>query len=186
MNPDDIPVFDRGRAFQVIGRPSGGLRTSALDSHAMSSSRNAAKPGRPVPFGEPDPDRFAKSELIRRSLEEQDARRAARRVEMCDEDAMAERRAVDTERKAAAELNCEEPDTSYCCELDMASVKAERGDRVLYFPTTRAAELAMGGAPSTARIKKALAMTGRDWTVYGWRWTRLADGRRHNRVRNKL
>lgn len=181
MNPDDIPVFDRGRTHRSA-LPKGGIRTAALgaDRHTLLDFKSRAKPGKPVPFHEPDPDRLAKAELIRRSLEAQEARRAA------------QRRAIDQGRieEGLNPINrsrpvtrttpiVDEPNPAFFCAPEDAVYKAERDVRVIYFESLADAELSMGGRRDSTVIKNAMAAKNSD--PYGWSWARVGDGRRRRR-----
>lgn len=136
------------------------------------------KPKR-VPFHEPDPDRFAKSEQLRLQVARAEARRAAMSEGYTEE--IRHRPQVRSAGRRAVPI-VENPDTSVCCPPEQAQVKGQRGDRVLYYPTVMVAELAFGGTRSAARIKNTLAPSGKQKDPYGWKWTLLIDRRSGRRV----
>lgn len=173
---DDVPVFDRGSASinpaTRAGLASGG---SALESALfMARKRDArdGRPGTPVPFHEPDPDRFAKAEATRKAILERDARLAAREADPVVRKSRAEWRA-NAPRKIPDIPN---PDIDWCCPPEEAAVTATRDGRTLYFASVKHAERAFDGRDTCSqRIRNALS--GMLESPYGWQWTRLKSTR---------
>lgn len=66
---NDVPVIDRGKLLADTDTVF--VSGNATGSTFGVSRRDAkdALPGRPVPFGEPDPDRFARSDALRAAFE---------------------------------------------------------------------------------------------------------------------
>lgn len=151
--------------------------------------RQKPRPGRPVPFHEPETDRLAKAELIRQTHERKDAERRERLA------------AVDIEREANGQKTIrkghkdgrrygnrtppvDNPDTSFCCAPEEAAIRGERNGVVLYFASTRQAEYAMAGIEAgkkrfriSGSLSESRTYDRSGWKPYGWNWTRLRDAR---------
>lgn len=169
---DDVPVMDK------TGHAPGGADAN-FSSGFTSLSRSGVgrrdakdrRPGTPIPFHEPDPDRFAKSEALRLRILASEARRRPQ-----DQDKP--RRPVEQVRAKRAELEkFREPRPGYTCLPEAAAVVAQRGDRKLYFATANTASQAFTGsyAKSGGPVNTALRLK---IDRFGWKWTRLRDGRR--------
>lgn len=165
------PVFDAGKHDPVSPYIRAGLTpTGKMVLHLKRDGRDR-KPGTPVPFHEPDPDRFAKAEAIRKAILERDARLAAREADPVVRKSRAEWRA-NAPRKIPDIPN---PDTNWCCPPEEAAVSAARDGRTLYFASVKNAERAFDGGLGKQRIKNALS--GMIENPYGWQWTRLESTR---------
>lgn len=151
--------------------------------------RSTPKPGRPIPFHEPEPDRVAKAELIRQTHERKEAERVARAAQ--NEAARVADGLLPTARESYGRQRVnrtppvDNPDTSFCCAPEDAAIRGERNGVVLYFSSTRQAEYAMAGVEvgkKRFRISGSLSVSRTydrsGWKPYGWNWTRLRDARR--------
>jgi hypothetical protein len=151
--------------------------------------RPKPRPGRPIPFHEPEPDRLAKAELIRQTHERKDAERLARADQ--NEAARLASGLMPTarERYGRPSVNrtppVDNPDTSFCCAPEDAAIRAERNGVVLYFANTRQAEYAMAGVEAgkkrfriSGSLSESRTYDRSGWNPYGWKWTRLRDARR--------
>lgn len=178
----DLPVFDKSRSVSLRAEDRIGLAHASGDKVRFFGFRVTDKdkrPATPVPFHEPDPDRFAKSEARRAQLERADARRAQQSAGYVED--IVNRPPVKSAGRRAVPI-VETPDLSTCCAPDAAQIKGQRGDRVVYYPTVLAAELAFGGTKTAARIKNATVRGGKLKDPYGWKWTLLIDRRSGHRV----
>lgn len=172
----DVPVFDRSNAVKE-GKERHARRETAY-GHGLSLKRNDndRRPGRPVPLGEPDPDRFAKAEAIRLAIE---AREARHRI------AGSEGRA-DTPRhhygdpRASRRKDILSPWGRYVePRPEEVVIEARRDDRVLRFRSMNEALRVMTGEKLVATSFDINA------DLYGWKWTRIRDGRTNNGGRNR-
>lgn len=173
----DVAVFDKSRASS----PDGGLRLGLgrpaqgkADGFIFRRTDSDRRPSTPVPFHEPDPDRFAKSEALRLQIEETDRRRAERFGSYEEETPVIRR----NNRYSVPDV--ENPDTTNCCAVDAARVKGQRGDRILYWRSAREADAAFDAPPTARRIENAMSSGSRLVDPYGWRWTRVGDARADN------
>ena len=176
----DIPVFDRA-ANPGSSDPATriGLAPAALGQDTrllFKRNDNDRRPGRPVPLGEPDPDRFAKAEAIRLAIE---AREARHRI------AGSEGRA-DTPRhhygdpRASRRKDILSPWGRYVePKPEEVVIEARRDDRVLRFRSMNEALRIMTGEKLVATSFDINA------DLYGWKWTRIRDGRTNNGGRNR-
>ena len=173
----DLPVFDKSRSVSLRAEDRVGLVHTAGGKFRFFGFRVTDKdkrPAKPVPFHEPDPDRFAKSAARLAMIQKADARRAQQSASYVEE--IVNRPPVKSAGARAVPV-VEEPDLSTCCPPEEAQVKGERNGRVVYYPTVLTAELAFGGTKTAQRIKNAVTPNGRLRDPYGWKWTLLIDRR---------
>ena len=176
----DIPVFDRAAnpgssdpATQI------GLVPAALGQDArllFKRNDNDRRPGRTVPLGEPDPDRFAKAEAIRLAIE---AREARHRIPGSEERAETPRHHYGDPRASRRKI-IPEPLGDYVePKPEDVVIEGRRGDQVLRFRSMNEALRIMTG--------ERLVATSFDINadLYGWKWTRVKDGRALNGGRNR-
>lgn len=167
--------MDRGRAQAINPAVRIGFSHHVTVSGRSGVSRRDYKdrrPGTPVPFHEPDPDRFAKAEALRHRILAEEKRRRP----FADPDAP--RREVQQTRAKKAELVAfKEPRTGLMCSPEIASVMGQRGARKIYFRTARDASQAFTGKSEKNGGPIQTAITYRV-ERFGWKWTRLRDGRR--------
>jgi hypothetical protein len=154
--------------------------------------RQKPRPGRPIPFHEPEPDRLAKAELIRQTHARKEAERLARAEQNETARMSTGLLPVARERYGRATVNrtppVDNPDTRFCCAPEEAAIRGERNGVVLYFASTRMAEYAMAGlevGKKRFRISGSLSESRiydrSGWEPYGWKWTRLRDTRGDNK-----
>lgn len=181
----DTAVFDKARARSPNPLHNIGFYAAGPNPVVFKRTEADARPFKVVPFHEPDPDRIAKAEALRLRLAAQDEERMARGVSPDVVYASRERHKAASwarPKRIPIVLN---PDTSECCSPEVAVVKAERGERTLYWRSLRDAEAAFGAPPGKRRIEPSLVPSNAMSDPYGWRWSRLADARRDNGGQNK-
>lgn len=172
----DTAVFDKARSQNMSRAITIGLASAQgkADGFIFRRTDSDRRPSTPVPFHEPDPDRFAKSEALRLQIEETDRRRAERFGSYEEETPVIRR----NNRYSVPDV--ENPDITNCCAVDAARVKGQRGDRILYWRSAREADAAFGAPPTARRIENAMSSGSRLVDPYGWRWTRIGDARADN------
>ncbi|HRL05093.1 MAG TPA: hypothetical protein PL098_00100 [Brevundimonas diminuta] len=170
---DDAPIMDQTQRAPGGGDAhfSGGF--AALGRSGVSRrDYKDRRPGTPVPFHEPDPDRFAKAEALRQRILAEEKRRRPK----VDPDAP--RREVQQTRIKRAELEAfKEPRAGLQCSPENAAVMGQHGTRKIYFRTAADATQAFTGkrVDSGGPVHTALRL---NIQRFGWKWTRLRDGRR--------
>lgn len=179
VSSGDLPVFDKSRSRSAGHRTVKTGKGARSDAFGFRVTDKDKRPATPVPFHEPDPDRFAKSAARLAMIQKADARRAQQSAGYVEE--IVNRPPVKSAGRRAVPV-VETPDTSTCCAPEVAQIKGQRGDRVVYYPTVLAAELAFGGTKTAARIKNATVRGGKLKDPYGWKWTLLIDRRSGHRV----
>lgn len=171
--------------------------------------RKDRRPGTPVPFHEPDPNRFALSDAIRarllREAEEKERKSLSYRRDEADRLKEKGRAAPEpksrptlAERLASADIP-EPPSMTTNTSAADAEIRATRGDKTLYFASaTEAAAAFVSPSLSTedrytmeVRYTTILRTYLRDGdgrtTVFGWQWERLVArfGRRDKNAKWK-
>lgn len=165
------PVFDRARHQP---RPR-----ERYEEYECIRNANDARPGRSVTaklLGDPDPDRFTRSEQVRRILAERDAKT---KIEG-SHDARPPRGPQSQSRTPVVD---KPPHRYMPVPPQHANIEARRGDYVMQFPTVSAAARCMTGAMEQKSIKAiSNAVGGITKSAYGWEWTRLKASRRGPRL----
>lgn len=176
---DGLPVFDRGsippRTLSRVAQPA--LRT------ALGFSRNDrdARPGTPVPCGEPHPDRLAIAEAIRQQLLAQEARY---RIGGATEGEGPEARRLRGMDKGPRKSSSQTPDIpeplGRYYKASYVAVIARRDGRELIFASPRAAVTCLTGKPATLQGIAAVtnAAKGVVRGAYGWTWERVGWAKR--------
>lgn len=177
----DTPIFDSGRSV-VVQRV-----THAPQNRTTPYGFKADKPsGTRVPFHEPDPDRFTKSEALRAKLAAEEQRKKETR------DAGPSENWAPGYLKPAPSpglkpivhpraLDIPVPKGEYSLPPEgRRNIMAVRGDKVLLFASSLAAERCFTGRDKATGtlVRDALARPQRGNIAYGWEWSRLAPSPR--------
>lgn len=151
-------VFDAGKSAGTAHDAF--LSEVVVGEHIGVSRRDRkdSKPGRPIPFGEPDPDRFVKSDALRATFAAKGDFRA---------------RNADT-HKTRSYSAPREPDPKYLCDPGEAQVKAAAEGRSVYFRTEADAFVAMTGRDPPELGDAIYRATHTGMRRYGWFWSREA------------
>lgn len=168
----DTPVFDRGRFDAKQPDP--------VVFAPVSRNANDARPGRSVTaklLGDPDPDRFARSEHLRRIAAERDAKT---KIEG-SHDARPPRGPQSQSRTPVVD---KPPHRYIPVQAQHQNIQARRGEHVLYFPTVSQAARCFVGRSDDNKATKAIsnALGGITKSAFGWEWTRLKASRRGPRL----
>lgn len=178
--PLDLPVFDRARAVGS-GDPVARIGLSSnLASGNEAFSRFTRRPeddrpGRPVPFHEPDPDRLAKAEALRQMILAQDERRG---VSLSTAAQTRPRHHVTTGRTGRTPDIPEPRGVIPNVPREQANVMATRDGRTLYFKSAAQAERVMTGDAQANGKAVQNAAGGITRGAFGWEWTRIGTGGR--------
>jgi hypothetical protein len=182
---EEMPVFDKRRAVDANPAARIGLAahsgTSSYESRGFLFRRDAKdnRPGTPVPWGEPHPDRLALSEERRRILQEQDEKymlpqnhklRGAGATPFSDKH---------NPQNRSKTIDIDEPVNPYiACPDDDVLVSCTRGGRTLQFSSVNKAALCLVGNNKYSTTKAIQnAATGIVRQAFGWTWTRHRSGR---------
>lgn len=151
------------------------------------------RPGKPVAFHEPDPNRFAVSAALHAKLEREQKERLIRVIEGRNEVERARRERLkfspeDRNRKLAARVAASvvrapaKPELQ--CDPAAANVTATRDGKTLYFPSTvaggsafvpsaiKTVDALVAGVRYGKIIERTLAEGHGSGMVFGWRWER--------------
>lgn len=177
----DVPVFDRVQASAVgMKRASAGRAAAKYVPGLITMKRDDRdrRPGRPVPFHEPDPDRLAKAEALRQMILAQDERRG---VSLSTAEQTRPRHHVATGRTGRTPDIPEPRGVMPSVPRERANIMATRGDRTLYFESAAQAERVMTGDAQANGKAVQNAAGGITRAAFGWEWTRIGDGGRGRR-----
>ena len=177
----DAPVFDKGRTFSNDPSVRIGLagRSSARNEDPKGFTRRPsdARPGRPVPCGEPHPDRIALSDALRAQIEAQEAKWRMTELPATGQAKRGEARApYRTSSSRTPDIG--KPLGEYI-EPKTVVVIGRRGDQTLRFATIREAVVCITGKPATQSGTNAItnAAKGTVRGAYGWTWERVGWAR---------
>ena len=168
FQPGETPIFDKTR-HRPIPRPR-------HEEYECSRNANDARPGRSVTaklLGDPDPDRFARSEQVRKIIAERDAKT---KIEG-SHDARPPRGPQSQSRTPVID----QPPRRYMPpQPQHRNIEARRGEHVLHFPTVSEAARCFVGRSDDNKATKAIsnALGGITKSAYGWEWARLKASRR--------
>lgn len=165
------PVFDKAR-HQPIPRPR-------HEEYECGRNVNDARPGRSVTaklLGDPDPDRMARSEEVRRILAERDAKTKIA-------GSLDERPAHGLQSQSRTPVVDKPPARYMPVDLTVARIEARRGEYVLLFLTVTEAARCFTGTMEPKGAKAIQnAAGGITKSAFGWEWTRLRPARRGPRL----
>ena len=176
----ELPVFDRahsaGSADPALHLGLGVAVAGGEMSLPFKRNDNDRRPGRPVPLGEPDPDRFAKAEAIRLAIE---AREARHRIAGSEGRADTPRHHYGDPRASRRKDILSRWGRYVEPKPEEVVIEARRDDRVLRFRSMNEALRIMTGEKLVATSFDINA------DLYGWKWTRIRDGRTNKGGRNR-
>lgn len=167
----EVPVMDRNIPAKTSGR-RGAISTSGSGFNKRDDKDR--KPGTPVPFHEPDPDRIAKAEALRQSILAQEQRRGgtgAYTHKVIKSKAPAHRY-YGAAVSSLPDVPVDKVWPHYTCLEASAAVSGERDGAVLFFESAVKAQTAMTGRTNNGK-NIANAAAGITRGAYGWKWTRL-------------
>lgn len=174
----DLPVFDRARAAGSRD-PAHRIGLSNLGGGDLplrfTRRPEDDRPGRPVPFHEPDPDRLAKAEALRQMLLAQDERRG---VSLSTAAQTRPRHHVTAGRTGRTPDIPEPRGVIPNIPREQANVMATRDGRTLYFKSAAQGERVMTGDIHALGKAVQNAAGGITRGAFGWEWTRIGSGGR--------
>lgn len=180
--PLDLPIFDRARAVgsgDPVARMGLSSNLGGADLPLRFTRRpEDDRPGRRVPFHEPEPDRLAKAEALRQMILAQDERRG---VSLSTAEQTRPRHHVATGRTGRTPDIPEPRGVMPSVPRERANIMATRGDRTLYFESAAQAERVMTGDAQANGKAVQNAAGGITRAAFGWEWTRIGDGGRGRR-----
>lgn len=175
----DVPVFDKGKTAARDPNLSVGLaaRSSGRTEETKGFSRNPndARPGTPVPCGEPHPDRLAIAEALRAQLEAREAKWKLPGGMVATDAKGNYRRGGERQRKSNGQTpDIPEPLGPYHAP-ETTVIIGRRGARALRFATIREAVVCITGEPATRSGLNAITNAARGTVrgAYGWTWERV-------------
>lgn len=171
----DIPLMDRASQVKVVFGDAGGRTATAVGKRDDKDRR----PGTPIPFHEPDPDRFEKAEALRLAILAQEKRRGGhgaydRRIIRQPEPAKRMFRGAAVSKLPDVPTDKVWPNHN-CLEAD-AAVRGERDGVVLFFASAVKAQTAMTGEINNGK-NVANAAAGITRGAYGWTWARMKNSK---------
>lgn len=176
----DIPAFDRGGQSRNPDTRAGFTqqRTGAEGGFSRRDDKDR-RPGTPIPFHEPDPDRFEKAEALRLSILAQEQRRGGlgaydRRIIRQPEPAKRMFRGAAVSK--LPDVPADKVWPNHNCPEAAAAVRGERDGVVLFFASAVKAQTAMTGEINNGK-NVANAAAGITRGAYGWTWTRMKNSK---------
>lgn len=166
----DIPLMDRAAQAKVVFGDTGGRTATAVAKRDDKDRR----PGTPIPFHEPDPDRFAKAEALRQAILAQEKRRGlgAYGRKIVRQPEPAKRMFYGAAVSTLPDVPVDKVWPHYNCPEAGAAVRGERDGVVLFFASAVKAQTAMTGRENNGK-NVANAAAGITLGAYGWQWSRL-------------
>ena len=166
----DIPLMDRASQVKVVFGDAGGRTATAVGKRDDKDRR----PGVPIPFHEPDPDRFEKAEALRLAILAQEKRRGlgAYGRKIVRQPEPAKRMFYGAAVSTLPDVPVDKVWPHYNCLEADAAVRGERDGVVLFFASAVKAQTAMTGRENNGK-NVANAAAGITLGAYGWTWSRL-------------
>ena len=172
----DTAVSDRGKTMAPGTAQRLGFASSTGISAAGVSRRDDKdrRPGTPIPFHEPDPDRLAKAEALRQSILAQEKRRGlgAYGRKIVRQPEPAKRMFYGAAVSKLPDVPVDKVWPHYNCPEAGAAVRGERDGVVMLFASAVKAQTAMTGRENNGK-NVANAAAGITLGAYGWQWSRL-------------
>ena len=182
------PVFDKSRTFSTDPSVVLGLSRLTLGGAGRGDGSNArtvfsrrpddSRPGTPIPWGDPHPDRLAIAEALRAQIEAQEGKWKLTELPATGRAKRGEPRGrgMDKNPRASSSRTPDiaEPLGRYV-EPGTVVVIGTRGARALRFATIRDAVVCITGKPATQSGLNAItnAAKGVVRGAYGWTWERV-------------
>lgn len=170
----EAPVMDRNIPAKTSGR-RGAISTSGSGFNKRDDKDR--KPGTPVPFHEPDPDRIAKAEALRLAILAQERRRWGGQDRPPEKINRKPAHKPQANMSTLPDVPVDKVWPNYTCLPGAASVRGEREGVVLFFESGVLAQAAMTGVRENTGKNVANAAAGITRGAYGWKWTRMKNSK---------
>lgn len=178
---DDTPVFDKRHAHNTDAASRVGLGSDSRSSASFTRKPSDSRPGTPVPFGEPHPNRLEIAEAIRLSIMAKEQKYGTGLTDPETGNYRPRKAAVHLYRPAVQTRGVSKypdipsPPGPYAVP-NRARLRAERDGNILFFESTRAAAVCfLGKGDKVYQQVIDNAARGRTTHAFGWTWARIEN-----------